>query len=837
MLYRSLPRFLAKGSEKNGVGPHLRRNRSPRSRWNRLRLESLENRDLLSGVTHLAVAPSPPVFETTTVLSSSANPAGLGQPVTFLADVTLNSSTAAGNSQKSPVLGFHTGTVDFFDGTTGLKQARVVWSAGKGVARFTTDSLALGTHTITANFEGTTLAAPSDSAPLAESILAASETTLTSSQSPAPYGQSLTFTATVAALSSTSGTPSGSVDFRDGANDLGSVALSVVSGTAQAQLTVPNTTFSQDSNALSAGFHTITALYSGNDTFAHSTGKLSQVVTAGTTTALALAASSVNPSDFGQAVSFVATVATIAPASGTVTGVVDFTVDGGSPVSVPLHKGQATFTTRGLAVGTHTITAAYAGNAAFSASSAASPLQQVVLTATHTALTASVNPVVTSNTVTYTATVGAITVSPPGGQAVQGKAASTTVPTGTIDFYQDGTQMASVAVDASGTAQWSTSYSAAGSHKIKAVYEGDANFGSSTSAVLTERVADTNVATQVQLSASPNPAVAGAPLTFRAYVSAVSPSATGGGSTTSAGSRASRSPSAIPILPPAVGATGTVTFYVGSTSTTPLGTATLGPNDTATFTTSTLSPGTYALIAVYSGDDNFAGSTSAAYTATVVVPTPGSVTGSGTLSNKRDQYQINVAAQNTTPYYSGTLSYSDTVAGDSFFVDPTKYAGTGITSVSFGWNGVMPLATGSTGVGANQKASVIPIGDDTRATITGTAVLNPDSSGSGTLYNFVLYATNWNVPLAARPNVIGPANISIQFTDPTTGQVFYAGGGILDSGSTLSITATATPVTGTTPTAASNASATAVHQALFAGWNQDSSSPSKHGGLLDSSLT
>lgn len=339
-------------------------------------------------------------------------------------------------------------------------------------------------------------------------------------------------------MSSTSGTPSGSVDFRDGANDLGSVALSVVSGTAQAQLTVPNTTFSQDSNALSAGFHTITALYSGNDTFAHSTGKLSQVVTAGTTTALALAASSVNPSDFGQAVSFVATVATIAPASGTVTGVVDFTVDGGSPVSVPLHKGQATFTTRGLAVGTHTITAAYAGNAAFSASSAASPLQQVVLTATHTALTASVNPVVTSNTVTYTATVGAITVSPPGGQAVQGKAASTTVPTGTIDFYQDGTQMASVAVNASGTAQWSTSYSAAGSHKIKAVYEGDANFGSSTSAVLTERVADTNVATQVQLSASPNPAVAGAPLTFRAYVSAVSPSATGGGSTTSAGSRA-----------------------------------------------------------------------------------------------------------------------------------------------------------------------------------------------------------------------------------------------------------------------------------------------------------
>jgi hypothetical protein len=61
------------------------------------------------------------------------------------------------------------------------------------------------------------------------------------------------------------------------------------------------------------------------------------------------------------------------------------------------------------------------------------------------------------------------------------------------------------------------------------------------------------------------------------------------------------------------GATGTVTFKDGETL---LGTSTLS-NGVATYDTSDLSVGTHSITAVYSGDANFASSTSSAITLTV----------------------------------------------------------------------------------------------------------------------------------------------------------------------------------------------------------------------------
>jgi hypothetical protein len=52
-----------------------------------------------------------------------------------------------------------------------------------------------------------------------------------------------------------------------------------------------------------------------------------------------------------------------------------------------------------------------------------------------------------------------------------------------------------------------------------------------------------------------------------------------------------------------------------------LGTGTLGTGGTATLTTSFAAAGSFSLTAVYGGDANFTGSTSAALTQTVVVPT------------------------------------------------------------------------------------------------------------------------------------------------------------------------------------------------------------------------
>ncbi len=90
---------------------------------------------------------------------------------------------------------------------------------------------------------------------------AATATAVSSSVNPANSGQSVTFTATV---TSAAGTPTGTVQFKDGVTNLG--APQVLNGSGVA-------TFS--TSTLAAGVHTITADYSGDINFLTSTGSLS----------------------------------------------------------------------------------------------------------------------------------------------------------------------------------------------------------------------------------------------------------------------------------------------------------------------------------------------------------------------------------------------------------------------------------------------------------------------------------------------------------------------------------------------------------------------------------
>jgi hypothetical protein len=93
-----------------------------------------------------------------------------------------------------------------------------------------------------------------------------------------------------------------------------------------------------------------------------------------TTTALT---SSVNPSDFGQSVTFTATVTSV---SSTPTGTVQFKIDrsnSGAPVALNA-SGMAQFTTSSLAAGTHTVTADYSGDSNVGGSSGTLSGDQVV---------------------------------------------------------------------------------------------------------------------------------------------------------------------------------------------------------------------------------------------------------------------------------------------------------------------------------------------------------------------------------------------------------------------------------------------------------------------------
>jgi len=110
---------------------------------------------------------------------------------------------------------------------------------------------------------------------------------------------------------------------------------------------------------------TVTPAITGAATISVTPGKAS------TTTALV---SSLNPSTAGQSVTFTATVS---GAPGVPTGNVSF-LDGGAVVgSGTLSGGVATFTTSTLTIGSHSITAAYGGDANFTASTSA-VLTQVV---------------------------------------------------------------------------------------------------------------------------------------------------------------------------------------------------------------------------------------------------------------------------------------------------------------------------------------------------------------------------------------------------------------------------------------------------------------------------
>ena len=188
-------------------------------------------------------------------------------------------------------------------------------------------------------------------------------TTLSSSLNPSMAGQAVTFTATV----STNGGPGpgGTVQFKDGATNLG------------APVTLSGSTAMLTTSALSVGTHPITAVYSGDANYTTSASQvLDQIVTGGgptaTTTSLI---SSLNPSLLGQSVTFTATVNGASP-----TGTVQFS-DAGSPIATAaLNGGVASFTTSALTLGSHPITAFYGGDATNTAST--SPvLTQVVAAA------------------------------------------------------------------------------------------------------------------------------------------------------------------------------------------------------------------------------------------------------------------------------------------------------------------------------------------------------------------------------------------------------------------------------------------------------------------------
>ena len=274
-------------------------------------------------------------------------------------------------------------------------------------------------------------------------------TTIASSSPTSTFGQAVTFTATVSASAAT-----GTVQFFDGAGSLGTAALS--GGSA-----------SLTTSTLAVGSHFITASYGGDANFIGSTSAaLTQTVVAGTVGTTTVLMSSLNPSAYGQQVTFTAAVS---PSSGP-TGTVTF-MDGATTLGTSIlnASGVASLSVSTLAVGTHSITAQYSGDSTHDGSTSAALSQTVNKAGTTTTLTSSPNPSKSGRPVTFTATVSPSTA------------------TGTVQFFDGSTSLGSVTLT-SGTATLSTSALGGGKHSITATYSGDANCAGSVSAVLTQTV-------------------------------------------------------------------------------------------------------------------------------------------------------------------------------------------------------------------------------------------------------------------------------------------------------------------------------------------------------------
>jgi hypothetical protein len=288
---------------------------------------------------------------TSTSFTADINPLVFGNTVTFAATVTTNPPSSA----------IPAGSVSFFDGGALLGNVPLDTT---GHAAFSTNLLTSGAHFITTVYVPTPTAgfAAGTEAALTETVnKAASSTALRSSPNPATLGQSVTFTATVS--SSTTGTPTGMVQFFDGSMQIGT---GTVNTNGQA-------TFSTAS--LSVGIHSITATYSGDTNFTVSTSStaVSEAVQAATATALTSSAATVTA---GQQLTFTAAVSSAV--SGTPTGNVTL-LDGTSQIGSGSlgANAQATFSTSSLAVGTHSITAKYSGDANFAASASAILLETI----------------------------------------------------------------------------------------------------------------------------------------------------------------------------------------------------------------------------------------------------------------------------------------------------------------------------------------------------------------------------------------------------------------------------------------------------------------------------
>ncbi len=468
---------------------------------------------------------------TTTILSDLPDPSSIGQTV------TINYSVVA----TAPGSGSPTGNVTVSDGT---QSCTGTVSAGSCSIAFAT----AGAKALTATYAGDANFNASTSANESHTVRAGTTTVITSdTPNPSVVGQPVIINYSVAVIPPGSGTPTGTVTVSDGTQ-------SCTGGVAAGSCSIAFVT---------SGVKNLIATYAGGVNF---NGSVSTPATTHTVNKANITTRILfdlpDPSSIGQTVTINYSVVATAPGSGSPTGNVTVS-DGTQSCTGTVSAGSCSiaFATSGVKA----LTATYAGDANFNASTSAIE-SHTVSTATNAAGTTTVitsdtpDPSVVGQPVIINYSVAVI---PPGSGT----------PTGTVTV-SDGTQSCTGGVAAGSC---SIVFVTSGVKNLTAAYAGNVNFnGSVSTPATTHTVTPANTTTTIT-SDSPDPSVVGQPVIVNFSVTVTAP---GSGTPT-----------------------GNVTVSDGTQSCT--GTVAAGSCSIAF-----AAPGVKTLTATYAGGTNFNGSAS-----------------------------------------------------------------------------------------------------------------------------------------------------------------------------------------------------------------------------------
>ncbi|MEO8591922.1 MAG: Ig-like domain repeat protein [Candidatus Solibacter sp.] len=377
--------------------------------------------------------PVPTVAPTATALDVS--PMGGANQFSLTATVTTAVS-GVGN----PV-----GTVTFYDNASAIGGSTTTLTPAATATVLT--SLAAGSHRITAIF--TPAGAPFTGSASPEVLVSFGKTSatmeITSNRYPSFAGQAVTFTAEVTGVS----TPTGSVQFADGSQPLGSATM--VGGRASVTATLTT-----------VGVHDIFATYAGDVRNGEVSARFGQrVERVIDTLGLASSALSVN---FGQPVTLTATLGPQAPPSvAAATGTVQFQEGTAVIGTAPLAAGVAKLTLANLLPGAHKIFAQYSGDTSWYGSRS----EAVTVTVGIAAVTVTLIPAATMAGIEFSA------------------ALTPAMSAGSVEFVDttDGTTLGSgrPASGPVGLAIAAGDAAKIAGHTIKAVYSGSGGFAGGTS--------------------------------------------------------------------------------------------------------------------------------------------------------------------------------------------------------------------------------------------------------------------------------------------------------------------------------------------------------------------